>query len=215
MGSMDRSAQEPHNTTGRQNVLVCFFFPFFFQCLNLCIRLFNIFYSETRCPQFVSPRSLPSLSFLPLTAKISSHSALFLNTFLDSQTPTRTLSGASPSLACLLLWPTTKSDNLFVCFDQGQELVLGSAHQLPDLLPVLVHLEGGHGRDARRGCDILVLVHVDLDGLVRGGMEELGEDEIRLIIRVNSSSSLIPSALSLPPVNNSPSLLPSFLPFLP
>lgn len=68
-----------------------------------------------------------------------------------------------PPSACLSLWlAKNKSDNLLVCLDQGQELVLGGAHQLPDLLPVLVHLKGGHGRDARRGRHILVLVHVDL-----------------------------------------------------
>lgn len=51
---------------------------------------------------------------------------------------------------------------LLVCLDQGQELVLGGAHQLPDLLPVLVHLKGGHSRDAGTGSHLLVFVHVDL-----------------------------------------------------
>lgn len=80
-----------------------------------------------------------------------------------------------------------------MCLDQGQELVLGSAHQLPDLLPILVHLEGGHGRDARRGRHFLVLVDVNLNGL-SGWVGMLGEmvlvQQEKLVIRRKSNDML-------------------------
>ena len=49
---------------------------------------------------------------------------------------------------------------------KSEQLLLGGTQELPDLLPILVNLEGGHGRDASLCGKVLILVNVDLCFLV-------------------------------------------------